>query len=776
MLLAIAFIASCSDGDAESGPAVLPLGDHDPRAYTEDYLVRHPRAALQPGHIAVLRLRATGEEGLACDDGVVCLPYHLTEQTELTLSVHDSSVELAGLDLVDPSGLIALQVPRDSEPVTAMLDPGRHLLRLHHRHKGRPEGAEETLFVRPLTTAPRATGGPRTGGTAAVAAIEATRDCQGCDFFCSDLSAQRFDGAALDGSCFADADLTGASFVNASLTFADFEARFVLACQRPGGGDPTDLTAADFTAANLAEARFGGARGVAPTFARSHMTETRWVAVLADPDAPDSAIFLPTRVTDADFRAATLDRSHFAGATLDEGDFRGADLSRAVFDLELGTPDPVDLEGAPVRSSCVRCKFGPLPPSDVATRLGGAVWVDTDLTDADFTGADLTAAVVERTTLAGADFTGANLTSATLGATSLDGARFAGAVLADLDFENSPFIGASFAGANLAGLPPTLFNDRDLTRADFSAVDFGGFDLTRADLSRSIISAATSFARARLSDGVGHGVNLSGLAFPAGTTQLKGADLSFATLDRVQLFEADLDGVVLHDARLIGANLNFANLRRARLVSAQLGVAPGSGGQATKLRGVFMIDADLTDADLRSADLTGAHLYGDTARSLFVRTQLDSAVLEGAIVSGAVFSGSLSNAVFNNAQAVNTVFNGANLTNAKFNSAYLQGADFSAATSVTGLSLSNAAVSTAPGVWQYMERDGTPFVVQYGATQLGAVAVDATVICPNGDSGGCVGAKLTPVANGPFPPQPPCVPTAPRYDNCLARTPTPGPG
>ena len=177
------------------------------------------------------------------------------------------------------------------------------------------------------------------------------------------------------------------------------------------------------------------------------------------------------------------------------------------------------------------------------------------------------------------------------------------------------------------------------------------------------------------------------------------------------------------------------------------------------------MNVDLTDADLRGVDLSGAHLYGT---SLLLRTRLDSADLTGAICAGVAFSGSLTDTVFNNAVLVNATFNGAVLSGAKFDTAYLQGADFSAATAVTGVTLRNAVVSTMPGNWMFMEQDGTPFTFPFGATGLGAFATDASVICPNDARGPCTMDKLMPVENGPFPPQPPCVPSDQFcFENCL---------
>jgi uncharacterized protein YjbI with pentapeptide repeats len=329
----------------------------------------------------------------------------------------------------------------------------------------------------------------------------------------------------------------------------------------------------------------------------------------------------------------------------------------------------------------------------------------------------------------------------------------------------------------------------DFSKAILAGVDFNKENLGRAvDLSGAFLSETTNFAGAGLSDfpTTQRGVNLSciidgetetgGCSFPAKSTQFMGANMQYAQLVDVGLTEANLENAMLDGANLVGAKLNFANLKGASLVGAHLGVDPGSGGAAV-LNGAYMINVDLTDADMRSVDFTAAHVYGAAKDALFVRTLLDSADFSNAILDGAVFTdASLPAAVFNGAQLVNASFDGATLTNAKFDSAYLQGADFTTAKTVEGMALSNAAVSTTltsqlctlipPGSWMYMDQDGIPYTFAFEETKL---KTDARVICPNGRAGPCTtGDSLCPLMSGPFPPIPPCVPSAQYcYENCL---------
>ena len=492
-----------------------------------------------------------------------------------------------------------------------------------------------------------------------------------------------------------------------------------------------DLSGADFSGARLSKCTFGQTRFSGTKFDDAQFDDVAFINVLAS-----AASFRGTRFSNT---SRILD----VVPALPQGTLQNADFTGAFFNQ--GCLGALDMRGA---------------------TFAGTVFDSTSfVARSNFAGADLSGAVFDGADIFGMRGCGGvllGLPARLADAIFSDGER--GVTFRHVDLTGQDFTAADMRGATFACVldERTVFDGTDLSGASFA-----GSDLSRANLSVAVLSETTSFVGATLSDGASRGVNLAGHHFPQ-TTQFKGVDLSYANLTNATLNEADLSGTLLNGADLFGANLNFANLHGAKLRGARLGVAPGSGFATAKLRGAFMTDVDLTDADLRSADLTDAHLYGDTTVTQLVRVRLDSASLVGAVLSGAILSGSLTNAVFNDAQLVNAIFNGADLTNAKFDNAYLEGADFSNALSVGGVTLSNAAVATMPGTWMFMEQDGTPFTLLYGATNLGALATARNVICPDGGTGPCnTAARLMPVRNGPFPPQPACVPRPPHFDNCL---------
>ena len=657
-------------------------------------------------------------------DGVDEVSYFFARRTELTLSVDEDPDDMLTVILFDALGAEVARVgPGDPDETVTVSGP--YTVELRHPRAGEA-GAEPVLvFLQPIIDNDAqqtrvAVGGGAGANPADVARLKAGKDCIGCNlrgitlsggiiFRNNKLNMADFTGATLSGVIFFGSELIGTIFDDTMINNGLFQ--------------DTTLTSATFKAAS---------------FLNGSLIQAEMV---------NKADFTDATFTAACLRAGNLTETTFAGATFDANsaangsNFSGSDLASTKF---LGT----------------------LVNSGMNMACGGA--------------AD--AAVFSSAHMFGVTFENVDLTKG----------EIAGGT--GISFEGSDMRGASFAGS-------TVDEHTNFIGTNLSDADFSGVDLSRVDLSKAMLSEGTSFAGATLSDGISHGVNLAcnpqamtvGCVFPEQTTQLfKGADLSFtnfsgsdlsgadlegtvftgATLDGTNLFQANLTGAMLDQAQLIGANLDFANLRGANLATAVLGTAPGSGTQNTTLRGAFMVDADLTDADLRQANLTGAHLYTDLQQVILVGTMLDSAVLESAICSGAEFSGSLTDAVFNNAQLVNTVFNGADLTNAKFDTAYLQGTDFSTAMNVTGVSLNNAAVSAMPGEWTFMEQDGTQVVFQFTATALGALAVNLSVRCPNGDLGPCCPSgdlamcledKLNPVNSGPIPLQPTCVPGVKRF-------------
>jgi uncharacterized protein YjbI with pentapeptide repeats len=118
------------------------------------------------------------------------------------------------------------------------------------------------------------------------------------------------------------------------------------------------------------------------------------------------------------------------------------------------------------------------------------------------------------------------------------------------------------------------------------------------------------------------------------STDLRGADLRDAHLDRASLIDASLQQANLSRAHLRGADLRDAHLDRAYLPDAHLeGAWPvraylkGANLPDAHLEGAFLVDASLQQANLRDAHLKGAD---------FTRAPLEGADFRGAYLEGAL--------------------------------------------------------------------------------------------------------------------------------------------
>jgi uncharacterized protein YjbI with pentapeptide repeats len=272
----------------------------------------------------------------------------------------------------------------------------------------------------------------------------------------------------------------------------------------------------------------------------------------------------------------------------------------------------------------------PAPPP---TRAQITAWIAGDeLRERDLTGAQL-----DDLDFSGRDLSGAILTDANLDRCVFDGAKLQQTVLTRVRGESTRWRGADLIGADLshAGLPTADFEDANLTRASAPHIHLAGAVLRRAQLDHADLSHA----------------DLTDVDLEAST--LTSATLSHAVLERVRLTRADLAGGKLFEVTGSDVILDEAHLERCQLERAILprlsarGIhADSSRWEGAKLqRAVFgradlraagfkrsRLDAtDFTSADLTEADLSRASLDGAILR----RTNLMNALLDRADLSGA---------------------------------------------------------------------------------------------------------------------------------------------
>lgn len=168
--------------------------------------------------------------------------------------------------------------------------------------------------------------------------------------------------------------------------------------------------------------------------------------------------------------------------------------------------------------------------------------------------------------LSGANFEGANLTGASFNSAVMNRTTFVRAVLNKANFSNGNLNSANFSSAILIGssLQQAMLKDASFTGADIGSANLSGANLSGARLTK---------------------VKAQGAQLPLTNlekSEWQGADLSGADLNGANLQKADLSSTKLANANLKDANLQDANLR----------------------------NADLSSVDFRGANLAGANFKG----------------------------------------------------------------------------------------------------------------------------------------------------------------------
>lgn len=319
-------------------------------------------------------------------------------------------------------------------------------------------------------------------------------------------------------------------------------------------------------------------------------------------------------------------------------------------------------------------------------RLFGVIFIKTNLTDADFSGATFETAGVARPT----DFTFANLTRAKFVGAKFNGPTyFTYATLSCVDF-SSPVSGTTDLsdGSAIFGDTPLLIDPKncrpkfrgttmncefiaqwkllDMTNAKIT----GCTDLAKGqDFSGGIYSNA-AFDNLDLSGSRWHGAKLDGASFQGANlddaTGLAGSQAVYAVLPQTLWNGASLKNVDLSYAQLYGANFTYANLENVNLQGAFLTsnttAVPPIDAPAN-LTGAHLKNVNLAVAHLAGAVFTNASFYGTAVfRTPPATCSTDLGMCKAMPATGATCSCATAA--------------GADLTGTKFDHAFLYGVDF----------------------------------------------------------------------------------------------------
>lgn len=305
------------------------------------------------------------------------------------------------------------------------------------------------------------------------------RSWPGIDLTGADLSGLDLSGLDLTGAWLEHADLTGARlkstvFRGAVLAHAVFtgadasEASFVGANLGKAQLAGAVFDDADFSGAILSGCHLKGTRFIRARLSRTDLLDTQWGEADWRGLRADNLLFHERELKGLDLGKARLVQCTFVGCDLSQVDFGSARLNACTF-----TQCQLD-----------KARFS-------ACLMPGTVFADnTRLTQADFSGADLSNANLGECDATGALFVQARLDGANLGKARLDGCNFDRASAVRALLRKAQLRRAVLTGANLM--------DAILQGANLCSANLRGANLYGADLARVLMDPHTTLAQANV--------------------------------------------------------------------------------------------------------------------------------------------------------------------------------------------------------------------------------------------------------------------------------------
>lgn len=301
------------------------------------------------------------------------------------------------------------------------------------------------------------------------------------------------------GADLTSVDFTGIDLSNVKLRGCDLRGVFMECANL----EATDLTGAKLDRAVLAHAHLDGTILDETSLKEANLGSATLERVSARNAVFEETIMQRSALKRCDFSGSTmsgmqlfleaeLDRCIFAGGeisdlfvnerSLAESDFSGSTLIDPIFlKAELGR---ADFSGAVMEGS-VFIACAALSANFVRAKLAGSVFVDgCNMSDSDFSGADLARANLRGSVLLRCRFDGATLTEADLSEAEASGASFKNA-----EASQSRWVRADLREADLSGV---LLVGAVLQKADIRGTDLRA-NLYKADLARVHVERSTMF-------------------------------------------------------------------------------------------------------------------------------------------------------------------------------------------------------------------------------------------------------------------------------------------
>ncbi len=290
---------------------------------------------------------------------------------------------------------------------------------------------------------------------AAIAAHEscARWDLSDVDLSGLDLRSADFSGALLPRADLSGTKLDGANFDGATLMGAVLKGAFIRGATLSGA----NLQACDASEATLEDLDLDLLHGNGLRLAKAEISRCTFRrAELIGVDLSKARI-AHANFDGADLSESTLDGALFEDCTLVDTDISGTTTARnTVLDLcdltKLRASDGVDLtEASMVKAKINGGRFG-------SSKLVRANFAFSSLEQADFSGANMTLAVLLSCRLASSRFDGATLADTRFGKSDLPAARFDNASLLRTDLRGCNLFGAEFFEARMVEVQLELAN------------------------------------------------------------------------------------------------------------------------------------------------------------------------------------------------------------------------------------------------------------------------------------------------------------------------------
>jgi uncharacterized protein YjbI with pentapeptide repeats len=298
---------------------------------------------------------------------------------------------------------------------------------------------------------------------------------------------------------FSQFDLTGVDLSGLDLRGADFTEAWLESANFSG----SNISGAKFSFAVLAHANMSNTIAIDTQFIGTNLGQTQLKGAVFDRADLSNAMLMNTLIDNIQLRGAKLVGTKFLESIWGNVDATDADASGQIFmkmDFKKTLWKSAKLTGA-LFSECQlqRADFS-------GARLHNATFVNCPSQKIKFTGAQLVSAVfAEKTDLSNADFRGANCEKANFGGMTMqgaqcEGANFMGANLRLVDLRSANLrlvnakgcllIRARLDNANAQGIN---LKDAILQNANLQNTDLIGSNLFGADLSRVRLDGSTRF-------------------------------------------------------------------------------------------------------------------------------------------------------------------------------------------------------------------------------------------------------------------------------------------